>query len=114
MVWQLTIGLFVLGIGSAAAQTADTGRICAVAIASPGKPGEGMAAAAARSVQAQHCQAGDVLELTYTETNPVPAMAQLCDFSRQIHTYTPPPSFAQVGITSELVCSLVGARRTNR
>lgn len=114
MTWQLAIGLFVLGIGSAAAQTGEPGRVCAVAITSPSKPGESMAAAAARSVQAQHCQAGDILELTYTETNPVPAMAQLCDFARQIHTYTPPPSFAQVGITSELVCSLAGGRRTNR
>ena len=100
--------------GRAAEPPADTGRICAVSAAPPARPGESLSASAARAVQALRCQPGDILEMAYAEGDPTPVMAQLCDFDRQIHVYNAPPRFAQVGITSELVCALAATRRTNR
>ena len=100
--------------GRAAEPPADTGKICAVSAAPPARPGESLSTSAAHAVQALHCQPGDILEMTYAEGDPTAVMAQLCDFGRQIDVYNAPPRFAQVGITSELVCSLAGGRRTNR
>ncbi len=48
--------------------------------------------------------------MTYAEGNPAPVIAQFCDLGRQVFIYTPPPNYTQVGITSELVCSLSGKR----
>ena len=106
-------------LARAAEPAPDTGKVCAVNMPSPARPGESLntpagIAAAARAVQALHCQAGDILQMSYSEADPTTAMAQLCDFGRQIHIYNPPPSYAQVGISSELVCALAGARRTSR
>lgn len=122
--WLLVAGVLMLplapGVGRAADQAQDTGRICSVSLSSSGRPlNESLSAAAgtaaiAKSIQAAHCQAGDILEMKYSEADPVAIMAQFCDFARQIHTYNPPSTYVQVGITSELVCSFVGARRSNR
>ena len=100
-------------------QAQDTGRICSVNLSTSRTLSESLntttgTAAIARSIQATHCQAGDILELNSPEADPIPVMAQFCDFGRQIHLYTPSPNYAQVGINSELVCSFVGARRTSR
>lgn len=95
----------------------DTGKICAVALSSGRSIGEalgaGSAGAIANAVKAKNCQPGDALEVTYAEGNPAPVIAQFCDLGRHVYLYAPPPNYAQVGITSELVCSLV-ARRTGR
>jgi hypothetical protein len=121
--WLIVAGalatLLAPGHGRAADQAQDTGKICSVSLSSSRTVAESLnstagAAAIARSVQAEHCQAGDILEMSYAEGDPVPVMAQLCDFGRQIHVYNTPPSYAQVGISSELVCSLIGTRRSNR
>ena len=106
-------------LARAAESAPDTGKVCAVNLSAPARPGESLntpagIAAAARAVQAMHCQAGDILQMSYSEADPTPVMAQLCDFGRQIHIYNPPPSYAQVGISSELVCALAEARRTSR
>lgn len=111
--------LLAPGPGRAAEQMPDTGRVCSVNLSASRSLSESLnaaagAAAVARSIQAEHCQGGDILEIIYPETDPIPVIAQFCDFGRQIHIYNPPPSYAQVGITSELVCSLVGARRGSR
>lgn len=105
--------------GRAAEPAQDTGRICGVNLSASRTVSEPLASAAgiaavARSIQAARCQAGDILEMGYAEGNPIPIMAQFCDFGRQIRVYNPPPSYAQVGIGSELACSLVGARRSSR
>ena len=110
----LAAGALAAFLAPGAARAADdTGRVCAVN-ATSGKPGEGLSlAAVTRAVQAAHCAPGDALELTYAEANPAPVVAQFCDLARQIYAYNAPSSFAQVGITSELVCSLA-TRRTGR
>ena len=123
--WLIAAGVLVPlvapGFGHAQdiSRVQDTGRICSVNLSSSRTLSESLnatagTAAVARAIQAARCQAGDILEMSYPETNPIPVMAQFCDFGRQIHIYNPPQSYAQVGITSELVCSLVGARRSNR
>ena len=116
--WLLATCLLALvalnSSGRAAETPADTGKICAVTATPPARPGESLSTSAAHAVQALHCQPGDILEMTYAEGDPTPVMAQLCDFGRQINVYNAPPRFAQVGITSELVCSLAATRRTHR
>ena len=107
------------GHGWAAEQAQDTGRICSVNLSTTRTLNESLNASAgtaalARSIQAARCQAGDILELNSPEADPIPVMAQFCDFGRQIHLYNPPPNYAQVGVNSELVCSLVGTRRSSR
>ncbi len=107
------------GHGRAAEQAQDTGRICSVNLASTRTLRDSLnatasTAALAKAIQAAHCQAGDILELNSPEADPIPVMAQFCDFGRQIQLYTPSPGYAQVGINSELVCSLAGTRRSNR
>lgn len=126
-VYTMRLGMIVAGVlavalassvGHAAEQAADTGRMCAVGVSSGRNIGEPLAAAGVaavtKGVQTKGCQPGDVLEMTYAEGNPAPIVAQFCDLGRQVFLYTPPPNYAQVGITSELVCSLVGARRAGR
>lgn len=120
--WAVAAGIVALGlvpgVGHAAEQAADTGKMCAVGVSSGRNIGESLTAAGvaavAKGIQAKGCQPGDVLEMTYAEGNPAPIIAQFCDLGRQVFLYTPPPNYAQVGITSELVCSLVGARRAGR
>ncbi len=117
--WLIVAGVLVPLIAPGVSHAQDTGRICSVNLSSSRTLSESLnttagAAAVARAIQATHCQAGDILEMSYPETDPIPVMAQFCDFGRQIHVYNPPQSYAQVGITSELVCSLVGGRRSNR
>lgn len=110
--------LLLPGVGRAAEQAQDTGRICAVGVSSGRTISEPLSAAGvaavAKAIQAKNCQAGDVLEMTYGEGNLAPVIAQFCDLGRQVFIYNPPPNYAQVGITSELVCSLAGARRAAR
>jgi hypothetical protein len=107
-----------LAPGSARATAEDTGKICTVGVSSGRTIGEALSAAGvaavAKAIQAKGCQAGDVLEMTYGEGNLAPIIAQFCDLGRQVFIYNPPPNYTQVGITSELVCSLVGGRRTGR
>lgn len=117
----LTLAIFAILISPlarAAESPADTGRTCRVSLVSTKATSESLnaatAAAAARAIQAAHCQPGDALDLAYAAMNPAPVIAEFCDLSRQIFLYDPPPAYAQVGITSELVCSLAGPRRTNR
>ena len=122
--WLFVAGVMVPllapGVSHAADQVQDTGKICSVNLATSSRTlSESLSttagtAAIAKSIQASHCQAGDILEINYPEADPIPIMAQFCDFSRQVHVYNPPSTYVQVGITSELVCSLVGARRSNR
>ncbi len=111
--------LLALGHGRAAEQASDTDRICSVNLSSTRTLRESLnatvsTAALAKAIQAAHCQAGDILELNSPEADPIPVMAQFCDFGRQIQLYTPSPGYAQVGINSELVCSLVVPRRSSR
>ena len=99
------------GVASAAE---DTGKVCAVAVSSGHNIGESLSTAGvatvAKALQAKGCQAGDVLDVTYAEGNPAPVIAQFCDLGRRVFIYTPPPNYTQVGIASELVCSLSGKR----
>ncbi len=121
-VWTVAASVLAVaiaaGVGRAAEQAQDTGKICVVSVSSGRNIGESMTsagvAAAAKAIQAKSCQPGDVLEMMYAEGNPAPIIAQLCDLGRRVFIYNPPPNYTQVGVTSELVCSLAGARRTSR
>ena len=123
MIWRnlgLMAALLVLAAAQpAAAQPADTGRICAVTLAA-GNPAHGFQdapsrlAAVARTILAHHCQSGDVLELSRLDANPAAIVAQFCDLGRQIVLFKPTAIDMQVGISGELVCAYTGTRRTAR
>lgn len=117
--WTIAASVLATALAPSFGRAAeDTGKLCAVSVSSGRNIGESLTvagvAAAAKAIQARNCQAGDVLEMTYAEGNPAPIIAQFCDLGRRFFIYTPPPNYAQVGVTSELVCSLAGARRTGR
>ena len=123
MIWRnlgLIAGFGILSAARpAAAQPADTGRVCAIALAA-GNPAQGFQdapsrlTAVGRTILAHHCQPGDALELSRLDANPAAIVAQFCDLGRQVFLFRPAAIDMQVGINGELVCSYAGTRRIAR